>query len=67
MSAHWPDVPAMLYDRIAAALVRFLAVDNPRDDPGDLIDALRAEGLEVRPIDPILEAQETTGNWEVDP
>ena len=68
-----PEAPNLLLDRVVDVMAAFWGEWQPielRSENGEaelLLRCVHAAGLELRPIDPVLAAQETTGNWEVDP
>ena len=63
-----PDIPDMLLNRTAEVCrdVHWGFLDDSFINAVELIRVFAAHGLEIRPVDPVLAAQELTGNWEVD-
>lgn len=67
-----PEIPDMLLDATVDVMTAFWSEWAPADYDGVygeallLLKCIRAAGLELRPVDPVLAAQETTGNWELD-
>lgn len=70
------DTPNMLLDRVVDVMTAFWGQWQPNDwyDPSHpgaeaklLLRCIHDAGLFLSPFDPLLSAQETTGDWQVDP